>query len=415
MIVNKKQIEKIKKTLDFIMSEYVEFADYADELEIKNEDLEGLIDCEYELPAFSFPGEHDKIEISVEEFLEIADEIPTIEIIRNSVVKTQKRRYYIVEPTDSNQQYVIRNFHNLKVAINDEMSIDLVSENFIVGLAATKTGEYDSDYFGTVTPYDAIEIKYTNPSKALSAKEEEEFVMSYIFEIADSTGIALNFSEIRNPVYDYEDLEEEAEVNHINKLRDIESYNEGMRLFVSAIQIQENELKFLNFYKILEHFAPIAVNIEANELMRKKLDAPKSSFENGDYIKSIFDLAKSMRDKFNDEDLIKSTLLNCFDFIGLFDSLPDSIKAKVKKQIGEPKIDYSIDSQKLTTATNMVGKIIYSTRNKVVHAKSNYSTTGNECKSDELHILNEFMKEACSQTIRWYNRQPQHFKLTIIQ
>lgn len=103
--------------------------------------------------------------------MEIADEIPTIEILGNSVVKTKKRRYYIVEPTDSNQQYVIRNFHDLKVTINDEMSIDLVSENFLVGLAATKTGEYDSDYFGTVTPYDAIEIKYINPSKALSAEK----------------------------------------------------------------------------------------------------------------------------------------------------------------------------------------------------------------------------------------------------
>ena len=70
----------------------------------------------------------------------------------------------------------------------------------------------------------------------------------------------------------------------------LEEYNEGMRLFTSAVQIKEAELKFLNFYKVLEHFSPIAVNIEANELMRKKLDSPKSKFEDGDFIRSIFQL-----------------------------------------------------------------------------------------------------------------------------
>jgi hypothetical protein len=38
-----------------------------------------------------------------------------------------------------------------------------------------------------------------------------------------------------------------------------------------------------------------------------------------------------MRAKFNDEDLIKSTFMSCFDFVGLFEKLPNSIKTKVKK------------------------------------------------------------------------------------
>lgn len=413
MIVTREQIEKIKKTIDFIIEKYEEFASDAEEIEIKN--IEELVDDDFEMPSFSFPGEQDYTEISTETFLEIADEIPTIELINNSIVKTKHLRYYIVELADNFQQYAIRNYFDLKINVSDNIEINFVSENFIVGLAATSTGEYDKDFHGTITPYDAIEIKYNNDANILSPDEELALVNSYIFEIADSTGIALIFSEIRNPVYDFEDLREEVEENQVGKLRDIEGYNEGMKLFVSATQIQENELKFLNFYKILEHFAPIAVNIEANELMRKKLDAPKSQFESGDYIRSIFDLAKSMRAKFNDEDLIKSTFLNCFDFVGLFDNLPDSIKAKVKKQINERTIDYSIEKQKVTTAANMVGKIIYSTRNKVVHAKANYEITGNECNNADLSDLNKFMKEACSQTIRWYNRQPQHLKLTIIE
>jgi len=421
MIVNREQLEKIKKTIDYIIAKYEEFADYSEELKITDEVFEELIDTDYELPGFPFPGENDYFDISTDEFLEIADEIPTIELFENSIIKTTHLRYYIVEAADSSQEYAINNYRNLKIDIDKLIEINLVSGNFIIGLAATSTGEYDSDYWGTVTPYTAVEIKYKSLEAILSPDKEIELVKSYTFELADTTGIALIFSEIRNPVDDYLNYEEEEneeeveEDNGKSKLREIENYNEGMRLFVSAIQIQEDELKFLNFYKILEHFAPIAVNVEANELMRKKLDAPRAQFENGDFIRSIFDLAKSMRAKFNDEDLIKSTFINCFDFIGLFDNLPESIKAKVKKQINEKTLDYSTDKQKVTTASNMVGKIIYSTRNKVVHAKSNYESTGNECLGTELIVLNEFMKEACSQTIRWYNRQPQHLKLNIIQ
>jgi hypothetical protein len=415
MKLTRPQLEKIKSTIDFIIEKYDEFADHSEDLELKEEDIDDFIDNDYELPSFPFPGEPDYTEVSTDYFLEIADEIPTIKLIDNSIITTTHLRYYIVDSADTIQKDIIMNNYSLSLKINKDIIIDLVSENFIVGLAATSTGEYDEDLYGTISPYTAIEIKYKSEDAILSPEKELEAVKSYIFEIADSTGIALTFSKIRNPVHDYEELKEEAEGIEVSKLRDIENYNEGMRLFVSAIQIQEYELKFLNFYKILEHFAPIAVNIEAYELMRKKLDASKAQYDTGDYIHSIFDLAQSMRAKFNDEDLIKSTFFNCFDFIGLFESLPDSIKSKVKKQVNEKGIDYNTDKQKISIAANMIGKFIYSTRNRVVHAKSNYESTGNECSSSDLKDLNSFMKEACSQTIRWYNRQPQHLKLTIIQ
>lgn len=412
MKLNRQQLEKIKETIDFLLNKYHWFADYADDYELKAEDIDEFVDSDYEIPDFYFPGEEDKPEITTEAFLKIADEIPHIKITDNSIIKTKLLRYFIVETTDTYQDQIIRYTHNLKLNLPNDIEINLVKDNFIIGLAAIELDEYDRDYWGTVSPYLAVELKYNSGDKILTAEQELDIVKSFIFEIADSTGIALRFSEIRNPVNDYEDLEEEAAGQA--KLRELEVYNEGMRLFVSAIQIQEEELKFLNFYKILEHFAPIAVNIEANELMRKKLDAPKVLFEDGDYIRSIFELAKAMREKFNDEDLIKSTFSTCFDFLGIFELLPDSIKTKVKKHLGEKTINYSIDKQKITTAANMVGKIIYATRNKVVHAKSNYETSGNECDGADIATLNLFMKEACSQTIRWYNRQPNHFKLTII-
>ena len=58
---------------------------------------------------------------------------------------------------------------------------------------------------------------------------------------------SLNPSEIRNPINDYYDFEEDNDPPS-HSLRELEPYNEGMNLFVSAIQIKDPELKFLNFY-----------------------------------------------------------------------------------------------------------------------------------------------------------------------
>lgn len=408
MKLTKEQLEKIESAITFLKAHYREFDDKDITFE-KNE--EG----EYDVIHFQFPGEQELLMIDINDFLEMAGEIPSLKIHDNYIIRTSHLGYYIVEAADQSYDYAIRNFDGYDFSAKKEnIEISLSFDNFFIGLAATTLKAYEDDYWGAVSPYMGIEVKYLN-GEVLSQDDELKLVRSFLFEVADSTGIALTFSPIRNTSYDYEELQDESGEYKFSELRDIEQYNEGMKLFVSALQIQESELRFLNFYKILEHFAPVVVNIEAHELMRKKLDAPKKLFEDGDFIRSIFDLAKSMRAKFNDEDLIKSTFASCFDFVGLFELLPTSIQTKIKKQINKQLIDYSTDKQALTTAANMVGKIIYATRNKVVHAKSNYEMTGNECNNADLDTLNEFMKEACSQSIRWYNRQPQHLKLSVIQ
>jgi hypothetical protein len=270
------------------MCNYASFADEAGNLILTDDDIEMYLkEGDYELPSFPFLGEEEYLDISIEDFLEIADEILEISLENISIIKTKHLRYYIAEAIDSNHDYVVSvNSDSFGVKVGN-IKVCLVSDNFIIGLAATSLEAHESDYYGAFSPYLAVEIKYDSEDSILTELEEQNLVKSYRFEIADSTGIALTFSEIRNPMYDYENFQDEDGEYNFGNLRDIEEYNEGMRLFISALQIQEMELRFLNFYKILEHFAPIAANIEAHELMRKKLDAPKKQFEDDDFIRSI--------------------------------------------------------------------------------------------------------------------------------
>ncbi|MFY0685123.1 MAG: hypothetical protein JXR20_11260 [Balneola sp.] len=409
MGIDKEILTEIKKGCDYLIENYDHFADYAEELEFSAspEEYDDFNDLE-----FYFPGEHENTYVPVTTFLRLVDEFPSLDIINRGRIKTKSLTYQIVSTSDSDDEHMIRNFHDFALTLDNGTHVDIAEESFIVGLAALRLEAYEKDYWGAITPYLAIEIDYPNDVIPLSQEEEDNLIRSYLFEIADSSGISLKFSEITDFEfsYDYEAWEEELEEKAVENLRELEPYNEGMRLFISALQIEDQELKLLNFYKILEHFAPVVVNIEGNELMMKKLDIAHAKSLDGDFIRSIFDLAKSYQEKFRDEELIKSIFNVTFDFVDLFKHLPDSIRKKVRKQIGVENLTYEVDKDKISIASNMVSKILYATRNKVVHSKSNFMETGNECSTSDLDQLNIFLKHASSQTIRWYNRLPKHQK-----
>lgn len=355
-----------------------------------------------------FPGEED-CETSTLELLELDEDIRSIKIIDSGYIRTKYRSIYIASANDPDSNYILAEQPSITIDYTQNIKIRLISSSIIIGLVATKLGQYDSDYWKTYSGYTAIEFIYSDEESKLTKENELDLLNSFIFEIADTTNIALTRSLIHCPFIDTDEIDE------IDELRDLVLANDGMKYFTSGVQIKDSELKFLSFYKVLEHFSPIALRIDAYELMRKKLDVPKSNFGNGDYIKSLFDLSKSVQGRNTDEELIKSAFLKCFDFVGLFPKLPNKLKTSIKKQLKINQMDYSLDPQKITTASNMIAKIIYKTRNNVVHAKSNFDKTGDEITSeDEFIELNSFMKEASSQAIRWYSRLPEHQKVEII-
>jgi hypothetical protein len=60
----------------------------------------------------------------------------------------------------------------------------------------------------------------------------------------------------------YYDEELDSEEENENKIDSLETHNEGIPLYLSAIQINDHEMKYLGFYKVLEHFSLFATNKE---------------------------------------------------------------------------------------------------------------------------------------------------------
>lgn len=414
MILTREQLNKINALHKFIFQKSKDFENLNKDLIFSDERINEIVNEEEDIDNFEyfFPVEDDSTTIETKELLSLSDEIISIDVTNHAIIKTLHRRYHITGNSLSYEDYVIRENSKLSASYNG-IKIDLVESSFIVGLAAVFLGIYDHHSgIGTIGRYIAIELCYETGVDVLSPEEELSIVNSYKFEVADSTGMVLGYVEISFPD---EQFIENAQENAISSLRPLEVYNDGMTLFMAALEIQEDELRFFNFYKVLEYFAPIALNIEANELMCKKLSSSSQFCHNGNYIRSIFNLAHTYINKYQkDEDLIVATFSTCFDFIALFEKLPEVIKKKIKKALG-CDLDYSTDKQKLLTACKTTGRMICKTRNMIVHSKLNYRPTGDECPRADIAKLNVFMKEACSQAIRWYNRLPEHQKLTVIE
>lgn len=364
------------------------------------------------------PGEDEGISFTFEELVEFKNEISEFQVINQGRFRTKTKSYQIIKAESSDLEFYLSKISDFKQVYNG-VKISIIESSTYVGIGCLELGSYHDDFGSGYQSYLTIEICYSDKSKKISIKEETELIYSYLYEIADSTGFVFHLSKVNEYNSELEDKindliyaesegveTDEEEIN----LKPLLEFNEGMRLFVAALQTTDEELKLLNFYKILEYFAPIVINIESYNLLAKKLDSPKVLNPNRSFLKSIFDLVNSTNQRFRDEDLIKSVFNTCFDLVDIFNYLPQSIKSKVLGIIKEKEISYNLDNNKLQSASNIIGSTLYSTRNMVAHAKSNYIPTGNECPKNEISQLNVFLKETTARTIRWYTKLPDNLK-----
>ena len=350
-------------------------------------------DTEVYLP---FPKEED-LQMSVDELIPYLKEIDSIEIQDLNRVTTRTFTQRVITLSDYSRYL---NVVGTETELESGVIIRIVDSPFLIGLAATKAKEY-SKYFPPCSSHIAVEIQYPKEAgRYFSYEEEENLIKSFFFDFAHSYNVGFEFSTFEHQ-QDYIDIEEES----FGLSGSMENYNLGIDLYIKANQAISEDLKFLSYYKIFEYFAPFYSKIEAYDAMRKKLDSSKANNLNADYIASIFELAKKYENSLRDKELIKSIINQSFDLIDIYDSLPERIR---KKSLKVDKLEYNTSKDTIDKVINDLGNVLYSTRNSIVHAKSNYNQTGLECNSDELEQLNKFMHMACYSKIKWYNRLPQH-------
>lgn len=393
-----------KKNLDDIKNKFEQFCNER-ELEIVIDDSE----FDEDLIFVEFPRENDNISYNIDSFLKYLEHIESV-IFSESSTRTDNFSQFPIfsnEPLDSI-------FEKVKfVYENDNLRIKIVENPFLIGLASVQYGFY-SKYFPPCSTYYAIEIEYKNIENKLSTVDEEKILKSFIFEYYQVTKVLIETTVL----YDYEEYPfENRENQNIEEItiNELIEYNDAMESYLKALDSQDMEIQFLYYYKIIEYFSPIVSKLKAYELLSRKLDTMKyKNIENND-LNKIFEISDTFRKSKTDSELCKTVLSNSIDIIDLFTLLPDSVIKIICRNsaIDSKKISYEMPQEKIDSIFQQLGKILYSTRNKIVHAKSNYSSDGFECKKEDLEELNKFLLSATFQVLKWNNKLPKHIKSNI--
>jgi len=74
-------------------------------------------------------------------------------------------------------------------------------------------------------------------------------------------------------------------------------------------------------------------------------------------------------------------------------------------------LDDTISDEQLASLQKQIARMLYATRNSIVHAKSNYEPNGYELEDDELEDGNKVMDMITMSIIQWNERQPESYKI----
>ena len=362
--------------------------------------------------AFSFPRENESYYIDEEEIIFFSKELQFLEF--NKVYSRTKNviqfPFLITDSLD-----LLFEKLNFKLENND-YKIVIKEKPILIGIANVALDLY-SKYAPPLTTYNCIEI--TNKSNnELLIDDAHKLVASFILEFNQATNMVIELSELHDfdaDYYGYEEDEDDDDIENTSnsiEISELINYNEAIDFYLKAQSTIDNEIKFLYYYKIIEFFSPKVAKLKAYDVLSKKLETIKYKSAKSEDLDSIIEIAEAFRKSKSDNELAKTVLSSGIDIISLFTFLPTDIQKLIGKNcsVNINTIDYNLSLDKIDSILNILGKILYSTRNSIVHAKSNYSSDSYECKTSNLEQLNIFLSKATYQIFKWNDNLPKNLK-----
>lgn len=404
------QITILKDGLNILLEKY----------EIGAENFLNLIDDDYsEIEDYNFENEKvdiwmndetDKIDYSIEDMLRYLPNINNLQYDNNSAWCGNIKQFIIdVDECEAARIDLTRFSYT-----SEALKIKFVNDPLYIGISAVDQDIADDNYW--ITPcsrYIAVEFEYLSEN-SMSKEDEIKVLKQLLYTVSVETGISLKLGQFFFFDYDYYNIDEDDDSRNISVnygKEDLLSYTKAMDYFSKAIEIEDEDIKYLHFYKIIEYFSPVASKKSAYNMLNLRLDALRVKGRNQKYLESIFQLTRDYDTSLKDKELATTVLRECADSLELFDVLPESIQKQIKKKFHFQRDITALNTAEKEMLDKEIGLILYSTRNQIVHAKSNYRPTGYECKEDDMSQLNIFMKNLCQCLIIWNNRQPDEYRL----
>ena len=415
MIVSKSQLKQIKDQLEIAATFGVDTSDVDDFL--FEEDVDELPDeMQIDSICLTFPDDIDFTDVPIEEFVVYMTEIGSIKRLDRKTVLT-----------DHISQTVISSSHKGYSAFDDKLrsftfkgegiEAQILDRPFLIGLMNAKEKLYDEDFgFGACEPYTAIEIRSKDQ---LDGRIVEELVERICFYLSKRLGVGVypteiaDFSELYYRIDEFYDEEEDEEEYDVD-ISSIPGYSSLLRMYRLAKSIEDPEIQFLQYYKILENVSKNVAKKIAYDTISNNLDSLNHVEEDSSNLDVILSIFKQYDANNKDEALPVVVLEHCTDSFKVFEMMPIRLKNHLKSILcvenSELNEEVLSEDQKVSMMKQMA-KILYSTRNRIVHAKLNYVSKGIEINDDELEEANEMMSEIAASIIKWNFCQVDGFRI----
>ena len=418
-MIDKETRRKIQRSLDYLQKNFEIENDYTnyfeeDESEIPDE-------FEDENIVLNFPQDYDGVSYRSEEFLNYMSDIESLVEVDKTTVRTNHIRQTIISSRYQGWDMFESRLRSFSFD-GDFYTVNIVSNPFLVGLINAKNGNCDQDYgVYCCLEYTALELKYSD-ERRLSKEEEDQQLERITFFLTKVLGCAVYISEVIdiNSKYDYysvvenvEDEENDDSSDTIVKVTDLMAYNPMMKLYKQALAAEDEEIKFLQYYKIIEYISPVVAKLSAYDKLNKRLDFLATSCRNHEYLDSIFSITRKYDQDLKDDYLAISVIQTCVDILPLWQFVPERLRKQIRKNLSLKRdgLDDTISDEQLASLQKQIARMLYATRNSIVHAKSNYEPNGYELEDDELEDGNKMMDMITMSIIQWNERQPESYKI----
>lgn len=391
MKINSRNIKEIRRRLEILHRDFN--IDYDDPIKIGDDSI-----------YICYPDDDLEDGYLIDEFLRYTDNLCDVVKESDYSVRCGKIRQVIISLDAYHWNFAVPSCCYEK----DNISIKIVENPMLIGLIASRDGIYN-ETFGVkpCSSYFAVELDYSDDN-FLSIEAEDKIIKSFLFSISARSGFSISIGEFMSWI----DLTGDDDNSEYQKFESLLPYSQAMDYYSDALAINNPNIRFLYFYKLIEYFSPIVSKREAYEKLDQKLDALSICKRDYQYLDSIISLSKKYTDSLRDKELAKTVIENCIDILPLYEYLPIRLRKEYTKRFGFKDAEYlTIGQETISNIKSDIGEILYSTRNNIVHAKSNYKPTGKECKEEEMDEINEFMKKLCHCLIIWNSRQPIEFRI----
>lgn len=411
----KSYIEMLQE--DFNVDSYTENDSIIDEFEKEGKSETEIADelsDDFSIDIY-FPDEMDHTVYSADEFCEYMKEIDSFTEVDKSTVRTTHFRQTIIDSEYRDWYLFEEKIQSYKFK-GEGYVAQVITNPFLIGLYNSKKGNYDEDYgVYPCSRYLAIELKYEN-APVMTPKEEDLLMERICYFLTQKVGVSVYISYVLDAYKVKEDLDEEKfeAVEETVEVSSLISFTQLTRMYLQAKSTIDEEIKFLYFYKIIEYISPVVARLTAYEKLNKRLDHLAQRDRDYKYLDSIFAISRKYDNDVKDDYLCASVIQTCVDAVPLWEFIPEYLQKSIKQNLklnNNKFCDDNLSEEQIASYNRQLASSLYATRNSIVHAKSNYKSTGVEFHTDDMENANRIMDVIATSIIQWNERQPDIYKL----